>query len=268
MPTMPNPDDIIKQPDAAAYIPKVRRTRPDATGITNYGLAKLVELEEALDSQAAQMQYQDELSRGNEQRSVLAEMARRQQAELDRREQDLDFGASARDDIALGPLLEQYGVPYDPAIQGELDRAKPQSVLAKIAKDRASAHKDRTGGGMSKIKTKYDAVAGPGYEVTGPLTDDVLSQLPPDVAEAMQSGKGGTPLTGDRGNSAGGTSFRDRAAKASAPTAMKVKGQSVPITNATDRGDGTFAVPVFDAKSGRNRTAIIDSEGRLIGAED
>ena len=266
----PDPKDVISAPNQEVYT-TTKKTRPEG-GIVNYGLARLVDLEDALDQAAMLKQYGQDLAATNEQRSVLARMAAEANAANEARKQNLDFGAAARDSIALEPILNEAGVPMDPEIQRQLDTAKPQSVLAKIAKDRADANQSNASAAKSnqerttKIKTKYDPTNGVTYELTGAPGEADLSQLPPNVAEAMRTGKGGISTLGNRDNGAGGTSFGAQGATAAAPVkAVMPSGRKAAVSNVQPLNDGTFVGEIN--QKGVITKVRIDADGNFLGRQ-
>lgn len=274
----PKVDDVIQKPDAGMYASKLKRTKPDSTGIVNYGLSRLVDMEEQLDEQALLDQYQGDLASTNQQRTGLAEIAARANAEMEARQQNLNFGAATKDRIALEPLMQAAGVPMDPSGQQEMDAINKQGLLAKIAKDSADAAKSRSEGGQKKeIERTNDSLSGKNaVKLKGPWTVNDLPTLinehglDPTEARALLSGKSNYSLLGDQTSSMGGqSSFHSQAATAAAPpTSIKVGGQSIPLQGARPSGDGNFEVEVFDGKRQANRTVIVDGEGRVIGAKN
>lgn len=269
----PKVDDVIQKPDAAMYASKLKRTRPDSTGIVNYGLSRLVDIEEQLDEQALLDQYQEQLTSTNSQRSKLAEIAAAANAEMESRKDNLNFAAAVKDRIELAPVMQTAGIPMNPDGQTELDAINKQGLLAKIAKDSADAAKSHSDGMKKKIKYGYDEQSGKtGITLEGDWTPQelVAKGIPQQRAEQILSGDSTFALTGDQTSNMGGQSnFHSQAATAAAPpTSIKVGGQAIPLQGARPSGDGNFEVEVFDGKRQANRTVIVDGEGRVIGAKN
>jgi hypothetical protein len=273
MPIYTAPDNVIGKPDVSAYFPKRTLTRPDSTGISNYGLSKLVDQGEALDDEARMQAYQRDTQAANEQRAVLSQIAAQAEAANEARKQNLDF-VKGNANVPQGPAAAAYGIPTNPAIQNQMDALMPQSVLAKIAAEKASANASNASATKSrsdatKVKTKYTDPSGLSYEVNGAPQEADLSSLPPNVRDAMLNGSGPLKVVGDRVNSGGGSSIHEKAATAAAPVAVVMPdGKSTAASNAVPDGNGNFIVDATDARTKTTRKVIVKKDGSYVGTAD
>lgn len=270
-----DPKDIIPQIDASVYRTNVKPVMPDSTGISNYGLAKLVEQGAQLDEANMIRQQEAQTAAANEQRSVLAELAAAMNNASESRKQNLDY-LSKDQNIPKQPIAAEYGILSDPSVLAKSDALNEQSVLASIAKTRAEATEKSNP--SAKLKTKLDEFGRPTFEYGGDMSPEMIQELrqkqqnaaktssliaPPSPLDVPMP----PPLMGEHQIPPPPfpPELQQKAAAAAAPVKIAMpSGKSATLTDVQPVGDGTFVGTVM-SKGGQPAKVRIREDGSYAG---
>lgn len=253
MPIAPNMDQVIKEPNQAAFQRQQKQTRTSdalsfSTDINDSILGDIA-------SARAQRDYMAALEGTNQQRSAEAKYYAAAEAALEERNQNLDYGAATKGYVNQGPIMEQAGVAGD---NSRFDAAALDELIAKAAKDRATAA--NSGRAAKQPKAVYDPISGTTkFEV--PLTHD---QLPDNVRQSINDG---TDATGGllRRNVTNNHAPTPEAVQA--PAAVSINGKQLPLKNAQPRPDGNFSARFRNPKTGQPYTLVVDKNGNPVSTE-
>lgn len=262
----------VQGPQKGMY--EVPRPSAKLGGLAGYGIDANNDAAYGMRVDAASNRYAQDLEEANAKQSVLAQIAMQKQAEMDRRKQDLDYGAKVRDRIPQEAIMRDAGLPIDGI--SDSDNIMRQSQLAKLAKQRQPAQpRSNAGGddGKSPVSFETGDTGIMKVKVTDPrkvaANPELLKMLPAEMQAAL-SGQPQSPsekLSGQKRGAQATQPEQTKVAPQTAAPAAPTVPQTVitrqgkfPLVNAVQQADGSFIGTVV-TKGQKPVSIIVNPDG-------